>query len=275
MENKNSGIKYKTKKRLKFRHIYALIMIAVTGYLAWEVLDLLVFTPRGATGLALGYRMEEITEFDDAWIEAVEAYGMSMDLIEEVSVFWNSGPVVYVIIHVEPGTNFGPARDQANILLEYFIEISDSDILQYDIQVVLTSGGDIEEKAAENQAAVVAHTHQFNYEFAERTLAWAERNPSENNVTRARDNINYSRLRPSIIEVVGEEGFEEMRRRAEAIVIEEPELDEDGVPLPSIYARPYPNPAQINQSRITEFPRWGTWDETRDRIRWSGRGSAD
>ncbi|MCL1990381.1 MAG: hypothetical protein FWG67_05765 [Defluviitaleaceae bacterium] len=258
---KNNGFKYKGKKRLKFRHIYTLTMAVITVVFAWHVLDLLVITPIRATGLVLGTRMDAIEPLETSWLLATEDFGATLGGVDEVSVFWNTGPVVYISVRVEPGSSRTDARNVTREIVDYFIEVSDDVALQYDIQVV-ASYGNITEQIAENHAAVLQHTHTYNHGFAEAVLSHAEQHPSQANFDRAYGNINSpsSRLLPSIIAIAGEEGLDAMRARLSAIDLVEEE---------DVYIPEFPQVHQIPPSDIGRFPLWGTWDTDRSRIRWN------
>ena len=258
---KNNGIKYKGKKRLKFRHVYVLLMVIVTAGFAWHVFDLLVLTPMNAD-LALGMRMERIEPLETDWFAAVEEFGAMQDDVDYVTFFWNTGPVVYVSVRIEEGTRPRNARRVARRIVEHFIQVSDDVALQYDIQVVI-SRGDITEQVEENQAEVIRLANEYNHSFAEATLAWAERYPNQINVDRARANLSQgSRIFSSIAEVVGEEGLQEMIDRLEAIAIV---IESDGdEPMPR-----YPGTHQIPPTNIARFPIWGTWSNDISRIIWN------
>jgi len=283
----NNRKKHKGKKRLKFRHIYALIMLLVTAYFAWHVVDLLVFAPNRDRGvIALGYRMDEIQPLEESWINATETFGATLGDVDYVSIFWNSGPVVYVSVRVHPGTMLDHARSAATEVVEHFIAVSNDVVLQYNIQVVV-SYGDTTAQMAENQAALIQFVHEYNHGFAERTLAWAEQYPSQANFERARYNIN-NRFTTSIREVVGEGGLQTMRVRLDAIEVVDQmgdgygyieyedteygnedagdEAEDTPTQMPS-----YPGVLQIPQSHLTDFPNWGTWNNEHSRIIWNER----
>ena len=262
---------HKGKKWLKFRHVYTVIMLLITAYFAWHVIDLLVITPRQQTGtLALGYRMENIQDLENSWMTATENFGMTLDQVDDISVFWNTGPVVFVSIQFESGTERRDARGTATEVIEYFIEVSNEVALQYDIQVVI-SDGDAAEQRGEHHDAVVAHVHEYNLDLVERILTHAEQYPSEYNVHRAYRNINA--FANSIRNVNGEEGLEEMRTRHAVIeVVVEPdgyEEDEYGEETEVETLPRYPGERQIPPSNITDFPNWGTWNNDRSRIIWT------
>ena len=253
----------KRKKWLKFRHVYAFFLLALTVYLAWHVLNLLVFAPvrmREDAALALGDRMENIQDLEQSWLDLTEEFGATLDEVDYVSIHWNAGPVVYVSVRIEPDISRRYARRAARRVIEHFIEVSDEVALQYDIQVVI-SRGDIAQQRIENNAAVEQHVHEYNHSLVEEILAWAEDNPSESNVNRADTNIN-SVFTNSIIETVGDEGLEEMRARLAAIEVEV--LDEDEDPMQSLAIT-----RRIPYSNISRFPNWGTWCNERSRIRWN------
>jgi len=286
----NNRKKHKGKKRLKFRHIYALIMLLVTAYFVWHVVDLLAFAPNRDRGvIALGYRMDEIQPLEESWLTATETFGATLSNVDYVSIFWNSGPVVYVSVRVHWGTALDHARGAATEIVEHFIAVSNEVALQYNIQVVV-SYGDTEEQMAENQAALVRFVHEYNHGFAERTLAWAEQYPSQANFERARYNIN-SRLIASIREIVGEGGLQGMRARLDAIEVvdqvgdgygdyedgaygNEDEGNEDEDSSSSTLMPSYPGVLQIPRSHLTDFPNWGTWNNQRSRIIWNERDGA-
>lgn len=261
---KNSK-KFKGKKRLKFRHIYALIMLGVTVGLILHVVNLLVLTPRRDTGVpSHGHRMDEIDDLEESWKTTTEAFGATVDHVDYVSIFWNNGPVVYVSVRVEEGTSLQDAHDVAAEIIEHFIEVSNDVVLQYDIQVVV-SYGDITEQRTENHAAVIQHVHEYNHELVEEILSWAERYRSEFNVERAERNIND--FADSIKVVVGEEGLEAMLARVDAIdTISEAgyEDDDDHEPIPRFAVT-----VQIPSSDIANFPNWGTWNHEEARIDWN------
>ena len=255
---------FKRKKWLKFRHIYALVLLGITVFLVWHVTNLLVITPvrmREAADLALGDRMENIQELEESWKTATKEFGATLEEVEYVTIFWNTGPVVYVSVRLEPDIPRRYARRAARSVIEYFIEVSNEVVLQYDIQVVI-SRGDIEQQRIENNQAVVMHVHEYNHGLVERILAWAETYPSESNVQRAYDNINGA-FTNSIEMVVGEEGLEAMRTRLAAIVIEP--VGEDDDPMPSYPA----DTRRIPPSEIARLPNWGTWCNERSRINWN------
>jgi len=274
---------YKGKKWLKFRHIYGMIMLAVTVYFAWSVFDLLVITPGQQTGVvALGYRMENIQELEESWITGTENFGATLNSVDYVSIFWNTGPVVYVSVRVHPGTQLSVAQSAATEVVEYFIAVSNEVVLQYDIQVVV-SYGDVEVLRAENHAAVVQHVHEYNHSLVEAILAHAEQYPSEYNVHRAYRNINAF---PNSIRIaVGEDGLAGMRARLEMIdiVTEVDGYEDQGVENEGdeyngengeegVVSMPrYPGERQIPRSHITDFPNWGTWCNVRSRISWNER----
>ena len=268
MEKNRATIKLK-KFNLRFRHIYALIMIAVTSFFAWHAFDLLVLTPARMTGQApLGYRMSDIEDMEDFWMREVEEFGATLDNVDYVEVVWTGGPVIYVIVHVFDDASLSYARRDGREILEYFIEITNDVALQYNLQIVLFRG-ELSEVLEENQAAVIRHVHEYNAGFAERTLAHAEANPNQANFDRAYGNTN-SVLRESIIEVWGEDGLREMQARLDAIEIFTVNLeDEDADNDEEVYMPWYPHSLQIEQSRISEFPNWGTWSNEHNRIIWS------
>lgn len=254
---------FKGKKRLKFRHIYALIMLLVTAVLIFHVVNLLVFTPRRDAGIpSHGHRMDDIQELEPYWKSETESFGETLDNVEGVSIFWNNGPVVYVSVRVEEGTTLRRARRSAREVIEHFIEVSDDVLLQYDIQVVV-SYGDVVAQREENHEAVIQHVHEYNHSLVEDILAWAERYPSEYNVSRATRNIND--FSNSITVVVGEDGLEEMRSRVDGIDIVSEAYDvEDHELMPRFIAN-----VQIPPSDISDFPNWGTWNNRRARIDWN------
>jgi len=262
---KNNGIKFKWKRRLKFRHIYAIALIAATAYFAYSVVELLIFVPMRATGtMILGSRMDEITLLEEDWLTETETFGATVDDVDYVDIFWNLGPVVYVSVRIEPGTSRTDARSAARTVVEHLIEISDEVALQYDIQVVV-SYGDVSEQVTENQAALVLHVHEYNHSFVESLITHAERYPSQYNIDRPRANIlNQESVTYNSIRIVaGDEGRAEMLARIDAITpLTEEELEEEG-PLPRHPER------QISSSNIARFPLWGTWNNERSRISWS------
>lgn len=257
---KNSK-KFKGKQWLRFRHVYALMMLVVTGILVYHVVNLLVLTPRRDAGIPIhGHRMEEIEYLEAAWMTETEAFGATVDDVDYVSIFWNNGPVVYVSVRVEEGTTRRRARRAAREVIEYFIEVSEDVVLQYDIQVVV-SYGDVVEQREENHAAVIQHVHEYHHDLVEDILAWAETYPSEFNVDRAHNNI-HNVFTESIRIAVGEEGLEEMKTRLASIDIVDEDEEE---PLPRF---PF-NIRQIPPSNIARFPNWGTWNNRRARIDWN------
>ena len=251
-------------------------MIAVTGFFAFHVLNLLVLTPQRQTGQApLGYRMEYIEHLEDFWLREVEDFGATLADVDYVDVVWTGGPVVYVSVRVFADTPLSYARHAAREVVEYFIETSGGVARQYNIQVVLSTGLIAERNEFgvvidgvlyENQAAVIRHVHEYNAGFAERTLAHAELYPSQANFDRAYGNINRV-LNESIVEVMGASGLAELRARLNAIEICQltPE-DEDYVYLPR-----YLPTLQIEQSWIADFPNWGAWNNERNQIIWRRR----
>lgn len=275
MEKNRTTIKVK-KLGLKFRHIYALIMIAVTSFFAWHAFDLLVLTPARQTGRApLGDRMAEIELLEDFWLRETEEFGATLADVDYVEVIWTGGPVVYVSVRVFADTPLSYARVAARDIVEYFVVASNNVAMQYDLQVVLSTGIIAERNELgvvidgvlyENQAAVIRHVHEYNARFAERTLAHAELYPSQANFDRAEGNINRV-LNESIVEVLGAAGLAELRNRLNAIVVSQltPE-DEDYVYLPW-----YQPSLQIEQSQIADFPNWGTWNNDRNQIIWRRR----
>ena len=252
---------YKGKKWLKFRHIYALILLILTGLLAWHIVHVLVLTPMRETGEAVhGSRMENVQLIDPSWITEAENFGATLDDVNSVDISWLNGPVVYFNVRVEPGTRRRYARRATRAIVEHFIEVSDDVALQYNIQVVASHADrDIAEMRADNHAAVELHVHEYNHSLVEEILAHAEVHSSETNVTRARTNIDV--FASSIIAIVGEEGLEEMRARAESIRIAP--LEDEDEPMPIL-----PIERQIPRSEISRFPIWGTWDNGRSRIIW-------
>jgi len=265
---KNNGIKFKWKKRLKFRHVYALVLLGITLYFAWHVLNLLVLTPMRAEGLLLGSRMEHIEYLEEAWMRDTETFGATVDDVDYVDVFWNQGPVVYVSVRVEPGISRSDARSAARTVVEYFIETSGEVALQYDIQIVV-SYGDISEQVEENQEALIQHVHEYHRDLVEKIIAHAERYPSDTNVNRARENIDAFAY--SITLAAGEGEVDAMRQRLNALnVVFEDELaggEEDGdiELMPRLPLQIYQTP----RSNIARFPIWGTWNNERSRISWS------
>ena len=264
---------FKARKWLKFRHVYMFIMLGVTAYFAFHVLNLLVLMPRQQLGVvAHGYRLAELEPLADYWLRETEDFGATLDDVDYVEVTWLGGPVVYISVRVEEGTERRPAERATAEIVNYLIETSGGVARQYDLQVVASYGviaerdefGVVIDGALyHNQEAVVGHVHQFNHDFAIRTLRHAERYPSQANVSRAEGNIN-SVLNDSILEVAGEEGLAELRARlAEIEIIELDPEDEDYEYMPW-----YQGTLQVNRSRISVFPRWGSWSNERNRIIW-------
>ena len=266
---------FKGRKRLKFRHIYALIMLGVTAYFAWHVLDLLVLTPRQQIGQAVhGYRMNELEPLADYWLREAEEFGATLDVVDYVEITWLGGPVVYISVRIFEGTERRPGERAAGEILNYLNNISGGVATQYNLQVVLSHGliaqrdedGIIIDGALlDNQAAVIEHVHQFNHDFAVRTLRHAERHPSDENVARAAGNINRF-LRASIVETVGEDGLIELQNRLDAIEITEFDYDGDGEA--DEYVPRYQGVFQVRRSRISTFQRWGAWSNEQNRIIW-------
>lgn len=265
MKIKNNDIKIKGKKRLKFRHIYGLIMIVITGIFAFIVLDLLVLQPSNIDGLVLGIRMDEFEPLENSWLRNTEIYGSSLEYVESVEMFWNSGPVVYLIVNIEQDSSRSNGRRAANDIVEHFIETSNSVALMYDIQVVLMRENpefdSLSDLATANEEALNVHVMEFYYDLVERMVAWAEEYPSEFNISRAEENIGvFSNF---ITELTGEDGVRILRSRLSALeAVAEGESEEQMPRLPL-------NLRQIPQSDITRFPNWGTWDNNRNRIIWS------
>jgi len=262
---RNSGFKFKFKKRLKFRHIYAIFMLGVTIAFAWSVINLLVIEPIRAEGLLLGNRMDGIDELNEDWLRQVEVFGSSHDDISYVEIFWNRGPVVYVSVRFDVGIRRSDARRAARDVMEYFRDISDETFTQYNFQIVI-SYGDIEQQRKENEAAILENVHRQNYEFGMRVLQWAEEHRSAENIQRARINFTSpdSRVRPSVIEIVGEDGWQELVERIDNIVEVHQSTDEDAPPIPR-----YPGTLRVEQTNISNFPNWGAWDHNRNRITWN------
>lgn len=271
---------------MKFRHIYALIMLGVTLILGFMVLNLLVIAPTREVGSApQGNRMDELDLIEDFWLREAEDFALTFDEVEEAELFWNGGPVVFMSLRFNEDTRRRYARQTAREVMEYFIEASDEVALQYDLQVVIyrdeilytDNDGERSGVLVDNQAAVVRHVHENTHAFVEATLDWAERYPNHYNFNRAEINVN-GRLQPSILEVVGEEGLADMLARLEAIeVVDPPLLDDEGVELEldeenevETNEMPrYPGEFQISQSSISSFPNWGTWNNSRNRIIWN------
>jgi len=283
MEKNRATFKFK-KLNLRFRHIYALIMIAVTGFFAWHAFDLLVLTPRAMTGNApLGHRMSDIEYMESFWLREVEEFGATVESVDYVEVIWGGGPVIYVVVHVLDHAPLSYGRWAADVILRYFIDITNGIATQYNLQVVLFRG-ELAEILEENQAALVRHVHEYQAGFAERTLAHAEIYPNQANFDRAYGNINRV-LRASIIEVMGESGLRALQARLDAIEIftvnpyaepatggaqyDEYNEDEDDEDIEEVYMPWYPYTLQIEQSRISDFPNWGAWSNERNRIIWS------
>jgi len=261
---RNSGIKFKMKKRLKFRHVYAIILMVITAYFAYHVIELLVFTPMRAQGtMILGSRMEEIEPLNEEWLRDTETFGANVNRVDYVSVFWNRGPVVYVNIRLEERTSTSNVREAANTVVGHFVGLAGSVIRPYSIQVVV-SYGDIGELRDENQEALIQHVHEYNHEFVESLIRHAQTYPSPRNIDRARNNISDAagNMYESVVIVVGEEGRREMLERINAITPASDEDLEEG-PMPEHAMR------QIPRSEINRFPMWGTWNHRRDRIRWN------
>ena len=268
MKMKNNGFKLKWKKRLKFRHIYALVLLGITAFFAWHIIDLLVFTPMRAAGtMILGSRMEEIELLEESWLTDTETFGATVDDVDEVTVFWNQGPVVFLSVRVEPGTSRRDARAASNVVAGHFVEISGGIAEQYDIQVVAFYG-DISEQVEENEAALLLHVHEYHHYLVEKIVAHAERYPSDYNVNRAFENIDV--FNESITIAAGEGEAALMRQRLDAldVVVEYGVVfgeDEDFEPLPRLPRTLYQTP----RSNIVRFPIWGTWNNDRSRISWS------
>jgi len=261
---RNNGIKFKMKKRLKFRHIYMMILLAITAYFSWHVLDLLVFAPNNAIGsMILGSRMDEIEPLEEEWLRATEAFGATVEHVDDVEVFWNTGPVVYLSVRVEPGLSRRNARAATNTVGAYFAELAGEILRPYNVQVVVFYG-DIGEQIAENQAALIQHVHEYNHAFVESLISHAESYPSLFNINRARDNISdaASVMYESVIIVVGNEGRLAMLERINAITPASEEVLAEG-PIPQHPGR------QITPSNIARFPMWGTWNHNRGQVRWS------
>ena len=267
MMEKNIKPPHKGKKWLKFRHVYAFILLLLTALLAWHIVNLLILTPMRETGEAVhGSRMDEIQPIEQSWRDDAIAFGASLDDVSYVQIFWRGSPVVYFNVRVEPGTTRRYSRRAARAIVEHFIEVSDDVARQYDLQIAITrADSDVQEMRAEHHAAVERHVHEYNHSLVEDILAHAEQYPSETNVARARSNIEV--FAASIIAVVDEAGLEEMRARVTALGGGEPEPleDEDFEPMPSFGA----DVRQIPRSDISNFPIWGTWDNERSRVIWS------
>jgi len=275
--------KLKFKKRLKFRHIYALLMVIATCIFSWFVLDWLVFDPMSEIGyLALGYRMEEITPIEDKWIENTETFAATVENIDYLDIFWNTGPVIFFNVRLEQGTSRSDGRRAARTVVTHFIEETNGVARQYDLQVVISYGlihdtktvtVDGEEREvmtgilADHNDAVIRHTHEFYLDFTERTLAHAEAYPSQSNVTRASQNLQRRDFSEAIIAIIGEEGLSYMRDRVNAIEVL-PEGARDDYDNEIILPR-YTGELQIPQSNIARFPQWGTWSNETNRIIWT------
>ena len=256
---------FKWKKWLKFRHIYALVLLAITALLVWHIVNLLILTPMRETGEVMhGSRMDNIQELEDSWRSETESFGATLDDVDYVTVFPPTGPVIYISVRVEPGTSRRYARRASRAVVEHFIEVSDEVALQYNIQIVV-SYGDIVEMRAEHHAEVERHVHMYNYGLVEEILAHAELYPSETNVSRAETNITV--FSNSIIAVGGDERLEEMRARVGALDggVAEALEEEDFEPMPHFPA----DTREIPSSSISRFPIWGTWNNERARIVWS------
>jgi len=256
----------KRLRKPRFALIYAVILFVATIALTWIVLHNLWLSPRMATGVPiLGYRMEGIPELDDSWLAATTEFGRTQTNVEDVKIFWTTGPVVYFEVRLNEGTSRRDGRAVATRIVEHFIDLSDEAALYYNLQVVI-SVGDIAVRRAENQEAVTAHVHEYNWSLAEAILAHAERYPSSANVNRARDNINV--FANSITLAAGEAELASMRSRYEAITAwtaeeEAARVEEDGL-IPG-----YSGFRQVPPSEISRFPNWGVWSNRRSRIRWN------
>ena len=254
----NNTKQHKGKKWLKFRHVYGFLLFLLTLALAGHAFDLLVLTPRREVGIILGYRMENIQALEEAWMRETETFGGTLPHVDDVTIFWNTGPVVYVSVRVDPGTSLNDARYVAREVIEFFIEASHEVARQYDIQVVV-SYGDVAEQRAANHTAVAQHVHDYHHQLVEAILAHAEQYPNEFNIHRASENL--SAFAYSITVAVGESGLEEMRARLNGLVAVDLAIGNE-MPV-------YAGERQVPPSNISEFPNWGTWSNERSSISWN------
>lgn len=265
MKEKKLNITKRIKKP-SFALIYGMILFVATIVLVWSVLYNLWWIPKSSTGTpVLGYRTEDITELDEAWITATEEFGGNQTNVDEVEIFSTTGPVIYFDVRIIEGTSRENARVAATEIVEYFIEISDEVALDYNLQVAV-SYGDIAELKKENQAAVTAHVHEYYWSLTEAILAFAEEVPSSDNVKRAYDNlIAYEN---SIILSAGEDELARMRSRQEAITVMTPEQEVSMVEEEGQIPR-YNNSRQVPPTEISQFPNWGSWNGQSSTIDWN------
>lgn len=270
MEERNRSIK-KRKKPLKFTVIYGIILFIATVALAGHVLYHLWWVPRAGAGTPiLGYRMDDIPELNESWLRETEAFGGQQQHVDYVELFWNTGPVVYFNVRVLEHTSLSDARLAAADIVAHFIEISHETALDYNLQVVV-SYGDIVERRKENQAAVIAHVHEFRWRLAEALLAHAENYPSSDNVSRALNNIDV--YENSIIIAAGEAELDDMRSRQAAISVMTAEQEAEWIEthgfVPVYVADHGGDIRNVPPSDISEFPNWGVWNRQHSSIDWN------
>jgi|GEM_PF-3483695 len=265
----NSKKKFDLTKLTKFQ-IYKLVLAGIVGILLLHFLITLWWVPRRDAGSpVLGDRMENIEQLENSWIRDTEAFGNDQSDVNEFSIFWNSGPVVYFNVEVNERVSRSDARSVATEIVAYFVDVSDGVAEDYNLQVVISRAGeDLRELRDENHAEVRAHTFAHQYALVEDILAHAEQYPTANNLNQVYRRLNE--FRHVIIELSGEEGLAAMWERHGAVVeltAEQEDQLADQLGLSNVPS--FRENRRISPTDMSRFPNFGVWNHNRGRIDWN------
>jgi len=244
--------KEKLKKKSGFLRIYAWILAFVSVVVLAYVFVMLYFIPtRGAGEPILGYRLEGLEEIEQSWITETEAFGNGQAHVDEVDIF-HTGLVVYFNVRVENGTTLSQARSAAEAIGEFFIDVSDGVAEDYDLQFVV-SYGDLTELREDNQEAMLEHVARHRMNMVEEILVFAEQYQTEENIIRARGNLDvFGSEFPEDVRADFESRYENLSPMTEEQEEALRERSDGNLPVANVEQN-------IPQSAIADFPNWGTW----------------
>ena len=266
-------VQEKQIKKRKFKltplKAYKLFLAFATGVLLAHFVVMLWWVPRRDAGSpVLGDRMAYIDELETSWITDTETFGNDLNDIDNFSIFWNSGPVVYFNVRVNEDVSRRDARSKASEILNYFVDLSDGVARDYELHVVISQPVDLHELIEYNHAAVTQHVMNYRYERTKIFLSHAEDLPTATNFNNA-----YAHVRDfenAIVAIVGQEGLDDIRARLDNIVqltADEETALEEQLGVPSIPTAQHDR--QVPPTNISPFPNFGIWNHRRSRINWN------
>ncbi len=256
----------KLPKKRVILYSYIGVLTVVTVLFGFHVLKYFYLDPLSTAGHPVyGHRTENLESISESVIASAEEKGAQQPGVSEVKVTVQ-GPVVYVKVQVDEGVDVETAREAAEVTATQMLDEVGDKLADYSIQLVVSSG-DVNELTDANREQELEHYKQHRLEIVEQIVAHAEEYPTQENIERAKSNINV--MPKDYNKETGEyeyrykEEKEAFEARIEALTPLTAEEEEALGDIPYLEVN-----QEIEPTEISDFPSWGAYDKNTQLFEW-------